>query len=145
VVSKENQTNDLARTGLMLKSGEAVTGVRVTLAEGAASLSGNIETPASQPVPPNLVVYLVPSDKDKSDDFMRYFSKRPEADGSFVFEQIPPGNYWAIVKADAGETSVRGADAGEFRAKLRREAESEKSEVELKPCQNLAGHNLLVK
>jgi len=145
VVSKDNPTNDLALTGVTLKSGEAVTGLRVTLAEGAASFSGKIETPESQPIPPNLTVYLVPADKDKYDDVMRYFSSRTDADGLFAFEQIPPGQYWAIVKADADDKLIRAADAAEFRAKLRREAESEKSELELKPCQNLAGHNLLLK
>jgi hypothetical protein len=146
--SKESQVNDLARTGLMLKSGESVSGLRVTLAEGGATLSGKVQTRESQPLPARLNVYIVPSDKDKSDDVMRYLSNRVDADGSFAFEQIPPGHYWAIVKvASDGDDnkSVRASDAAEFRAKLRREAESEKAEFELKPCQSLAGHMLLLK
>jgi hypothetical protein len=132
----------------MLKSGEAVSGLRVTLAEGGATLSGKVETRQSQPLPPRLNVYIVPADKDKSDDVMRYFSNRADADGSFAFEQIPPGHYWAIVKIatdDEENKSVRSPDAAEFRAKLRREAELEKAEFELTPCQNLTGHKLLVK
>jgi len=146
--SKEIQMNDLARTGLMLKSGEAVSGLRVTLVEGGATFSGKVQTRESQPLPPRLNVYIVPSDKDKSDDVMRYFSNRADADGSFAFEQIPPGHYWAIVKIatdDEEHKSVRSPDAAEFRAKLRREAELDKAEFELTPCQNLTGHKLLVK
>jgi hypothetical protein len=132
----------------MLKSGEAVNGVRVTLAEGGATLSGKVETQESQPLPARLNVYIVPSDKDKSDDVLRYFVNRVDADGSFAFEQIPPGHYWAIVKvaSDGDENrTIRALDAAEFRSKLRREAEAEKAEFELKPCQSLSEHKLTMK
>jgi hypothetical protein len=150
-ISKEttNQTSDLARSWLTLRR-EGASGVKVTLAEGAAAVAGQVEKPDNQPLPASLFVYLVPAEKDKADDVLRYSAVRVDADGSFALDQVTPGRYWLITKvaADnnlAGIKDLRSPAGDEARAKLRREAESAKSEVELKPCQNVIGYKLLLK
>lgn len=143
-----SQTLDLARSWLTLKPGDRVTGLRVTLAEGGASLAGKVESPNDQPLPAGLSVYLVPAEKESGDDPLRYFAARVESDGSFALDQVAAGRYWSMTRVTADNTltldkSLRLPDSTEARAKLRREAEAAKSEIELKPCQSVSAYNLL--
>jgi hypothetical protein len=141
-----NKPVDLARTLLTLKSGERAGGVKVTLAAGAASLEGKVEASDSQPLPAGLFVYIVPADKERVDDPLRYSVAPVNADGSFAIEQLAPGRYWLITRVAAdnlsGNKSLRSTDAVDARLKLRREAEAAKAEVALEPCQNVTGHKL---
>lgn len=145
--SINQRTSDLARSALTLKSGERATGVKVTLAGGAATLSGKVESPDDQPLPATLFVYLVPAEKEKGDDPLRFSVAPVDADGLFALEQVAPGRYWLIAKVDnlKSNKSLRSPDAADARVKLRREAESAMAEVALEPCQNVTGHKLVVK
>jgi hypothetical protein len=149
--SKEiaGQTIDLARSSLTLRLGEGATGVRVTLAEGGATLSGQVETTGNQSLPAQLFVYLVPAEKEKVDDPLQYSAAQVDGHGAFAIDQVAPGRYWLITKTAAdnlsSNKSLRSPDAHEARAKLWREAESMKSEVALKPCQNVSGYSLVFK
>jgi len=97
-------------------------------------------------LPSGLFVYVVPADKEKVDDPLRYSVAQVNADGSFAIEQLAPGRYWLITKVAAdnfsGNKSLRSPDAVDARLKLRREAEAAKAEVALEPCQNVTGHKL---
>jgi hypothetical protein len=60
---------------------------------------------------------------------------------------LPPGRYLAFAKtAGENESSIlsklRLPDEAEARAKLRGEAQAAKTEIELKPCQNIADYQL---
>lgn len=140
------QRSDAAANWTMLKAGEQLSNVNITLAEGAASVHGKVPAPdAAQP--PAVAAFLIPDDKDKLEDVLRYFVTDIEADGTFTFNNVPPGKYLALTASTvdpqiANPAKLRQPDAGAARTKLRRTAETKKAELELKPCQNLADYQL---
>ena len=140
------QRTDAAANWTILKSGEQLSNVIVTLAEGAATVHGKVPaTDAAQP--PAVVAYLIPDDKDKLEDVVRYFVTDIEADGTFTFNNVPPGKYLVLTQTTvepqiANLAKLRQPDAGAARTKLRGTAEAKKAEIELKPCQNLADYQL---
>ncbi|HEX7723571.1 MAG TPA: carboxypeptidase-like regulatory domain-containing protein [Pyrinomonadaceae bacterium] len=151
-VSKDATANemDATRSWLQLKAGDRVTGLRVTLAEGAASFSGQFEIAKDEQPPARLLLYLVPAEKESGDDVLRFFVARADADLSFLIDHVPPGRYWAITKTAAenesiGNATLRLPDAATTRAKIKREAEAAKIEIELKPCQNLSEYKMPLK
>jgi hypothetical protein len=141
--SRSAGTADLSRAGINLKSGEKVTGVTVTIADGGASLRGRIvsEKEGSR-LPSRLRLHLVPVETTAIDDFLRYLEVMIRGDGNFIFINIPPGKYWAVVRPVPDDEPIDRAalpaawDNAE-RLKLRKEAEAKKIEIELKPCQRL--------
>ncbi|MBC8029945.1 MAG: carboxypeptidase regulatory-like domain-containing protein [Pyrinomonadaceae bacterium] len=145
--SPSGRTLDMARNGLSLKSGERVSGLIVTLAEGAASLRGTIKLAPGEKVPPKLYVHLVPGEKENADDVLRVFAAPVNADGTFALNNLAPGSYWALARI-AGENEslldlrVRLAEEGELRLQIRRAAEVAKTVVEFKPCQNITDYQL---
>jgi hypothetical protein len=143
---KDPTTTDLARTSLMLKAGDRVSGVKATISEGAASISGLVELPDDRRSG-RILFYVVPADKDKADDVLRHFAVAVADDGSFTLDHVPPGRYWTMAKLISSEnetssSTLRSPAMADTRVKLRREAEAAKSEIELKPCQNVRNHNL---
>ena len=139
--------NDLARLGAMLKSGEKLTGVTVTIADGAASLRGKI-LPAKDGgnLPARLRIHLIPAEATAADDVLR-FGEVLTSDGSFAFTNFAPGKYWLLAKPVADNEATdrlpppAAWDAAE-RLKLRKAAEAAKTEIELKPCQRVKDHVL---
>ena len=134
---------DVAQNGLAVKSGEKITGVEVTIAKDAASLKGKV-VPANETskLPRRVRVHLIPAEATAANEALRYYEKITNNDGSFEFKNLAPGRYLLHLRAaeESDSTAIpdRPAawDAIE-RAKLRREAEASKSEVELKPCQRM--------
>ncbi|HET8782760.1 MAG TPA: carboxypeptidase-like regulatory domain-containing protein [Pyrinomonadaceae bacterium] len=143
---KDSPATDLTRSTLTLKSGDRVTGLKATIAEGAASISGQVELPEDRPSG-RIAFYVMPAEKDKGDDILRYFAVAVGGDGSFSMNHVPPGRYWTIAKLVTAEnepdvTALRLPSAAAARARLRREAEAAKSEIELKPCQSVRDHKV---
>lgn len=137
---------DVARTGLALKTGDRVSGITVTLSEGAASLRGTVKTAEGQSIPPNLYVHLLPAEKESTDDLLRYFADDVKADGTFALNNVAPGRYTILTRvAAAGEppltTKVRASEENELRNRLKLAAGSGAA-IELKPCQNVIDHQL---
>jgi len=146
-VPATSQPVDIARNGMTLQFGNRVNGVVVTLAEGAASLRGRLSVGENQKTPAGLSLYLVPAEKEKSEDVLRYFTTPVVDDGTFALNNLSPGRYWAIARIPAAEEAridwkLRLPDQAQNRTKLRREAEAAKLEIELKPCQNLTDYQL---
>jgi Carboxypeptidase regulatory-like domain len=138
---------DAARNWSTLKAGDRVTGLTITIAEGAASLRGSLDVPKPTKLPADLDLYLVPADKEKTEDVLRYFVADLRADETFSADNLPPGRYWLLAQrrseSERPTTSkLQSPDASETRVKLRRAAEALHSEIELKPCQNVADHRL---
>ncbi len=139
-------TSDLARAGALLKAGEKLSGVTVTIADGASSLRGKIEVKPGGKFPSRLRVHLVPAETTASEDVLRY-REFLTTDALFAFTNLAPGKYWLLAKAVAeSESSDRlpspvAWDTAE-RAKLRKEAEAAKNEIELKTCQRVKDHVL---
>jgi hypothetical protein len=141
---------DPAASWTVLKPGEKLSDVTITLAEGAASIRGKVPVAEGATVPAGTAVFLVPAEPDKAADVLRYFITNVSADGAFGFNSLPPGRYWSILQNPvqtelATLVKLRSSESAEARTKLRRAAESQKSDVELKPCQTLADYQLTPK
>jgi hypothetical protein len=130
-----------ASHGLLdLKAGQRLSGLSVRLAEGAAALVGRI-VPAEGAQPPSsfaqLRVHLVPQERERADDPLRFYETAPAADGTFSFKNLAPGRYLVVARAvadtDAAAPRPAAWDA-DARAKLRREAEAANTPAELQPC-----------
>jgi hypothetical protein len=136
-------TYDVARSGLTVKSGDRMTGLIVTIADGAGSLRGKFapEDEGSR-LPARMIVHLVPAETVAADDLLRYGEVAVGKDNAFEFKNMAPGKYRLLVRAapDDEPTDSLPApvawDAVE-RAKLRKEAEVMRVEVELMPCQRV--------
>jgi hypothetical protein len=134
---------DGARDGIALKAGEKLSGLTLTIASGAASLSGKVvAAKEGTPLPSRLRVHLVPVEADRANDPLRYAEMIVRQDRSFAFDNVAPGKYWLIARAapdneptDRPSTPI--AWDANLRAKLRKEAEELKIEIELKPCQRV--------
>ena len=138
---------DAARNWTAVKSGDRITGLTITLSEGAASVRGQVSQSEDTKLEAGLRLYLVPSERDKADDPLRYFTSEIGGDGTFSVTNLPPGKYWTLAQQPQADTptsteKLRLPDAAEGRAKIRRAAETKKSEVELKPCQNLTDYTV---
>ena len=137
---------DATHNWITVKLGDRVTGLLVTLSEGAASLHGQVKTSDGQKRTSRPSVFLVPAERENAKDVLRFFVA-PASDGTFVINNLPPGRYWALARS-AGESDsdlqskLRLPDQHEARAKLRHEAEAAKTEIELKPCQNVTNYSL---
>jgi hypothetical protein len=94
-------------------------------------------------LPAKIAVHLVPADAGSADDALRYGQAVAERDGVFEFKNMAPGKYRLTVRAAPDDEPAdilftpAAWDANE-RAKLRKEAEATKIEVELKPCQRVS-------
>lgn len=136
---------NIPRDGIALKSGERVSGLTVTIAEGAASLRGRLTVAEGQALPPNLRVYLVPVEKEGAENVLRFFETRAESDGSFVIGNLAPQHYWLIGRAaeesdPVAAKSIRQDSA--LRADVLKEAEKIKNEVQFQPCQRVVDYEL---
>jgi Carboxypeptidase regulatory-like domain len=134
----------VAQSGFAVKAGEKLSGLTVTIASGAASLSGKVvAAKEGARLPSRLRVHLTPAEPALANDPLRYAEAVVRSDGSFALNNIAPGKYWLVARAAPDDEPVDlppaliAWDAVE-RAKLRKEAEALRSEIELKPCQRLA-------
>ncbi|HEY8461228.1 MAG TPA: carboxypeptidase-like regulatory domain-containing protein [Blastocatellia bacterium] len=134
---------NVAGRGIALKSGEKISGVTVTIAEGAASVSGKaVPAKEGERLPPRVRVHLVPAETAAANDALRYAEAFARSDGSFLLTNVSPGKYWLVARAMPEDELSNGTPAPVARdaierAKLRKEAEAMKTEIELKPCQRV--------
>jgi hypothetical protein len=137
VMTAANKTlTDVGRGGLALKAGEKVTGLRVTIAEGAAGLKGKVAAAEGARLPARLRVHLIPAEREAADDMLRYAEVSASGD-AFAFAHVAPGRYWLLARPEEdtdGKPPRPAAWDAAARAKLRREAEAANVAVELKPC-----------
>lgn len=147
---QETQPSDAARNWTTLKAGDRLSGLTITLAEGAASLQGLIDVAEGQSLPSKMFVYLVPAEREKSNDVLRFFTSIVSADRTFEMTNLAPGRYRIVARSVAENESnmlskLRLPDEAEMRAKLLRDAEATKIETELKPCQNVRDYRVPLK
>lgn len=138
---------DATRTWTTVKAGDRLSGLTVTLAQGGASLHGQAALDEGEALPDKLVVYLVPVEREKSEDVLRYFAVAVTPDGKITLNNVAPGRYWVLAQSGSDDAQsplnrVRVPDATEKRVSLRRAAEAAKNEIELKPCQHITGFRL---
>lgn len=128
---------------LSVKQGARVEGFTITLAVGAASLRGRVVSGVEgAALPPNLRVYLVPAGRESADDPLHYAQAPVGAGGEFGFDHLAPGHYLAVALTSpapgAGARAHLAAADGNERARLRREAQTTKTAIELQPCRESA-------
>jgi hypothetical protein len=141
---------DAARSGVQLKQGERLTGLTITIAEGAASITGKL-LPAKegQQLPAQVRVHLAPAEPELIDDALRYREALAEGDGTFTLANLPPGRYLIFAK-EATETNLSEAgprpaawDAA-TRAAVKRDAEAFNQTIELQPCRRITDYSLRI-
>lgn len=138
---------DVSRTWTTLKPADQLSGLTVTLAQGGALVRGNFTLAEGQTVPEKLTVYLVPAETEKAEDALRYFAAPVNSQGAFWLHYVAPGRYWLVAQPGTDDTrydvnKVRLPDGGELRSSLRHTAEQAKTEIELKPCQDITLRDL---
>jgi Carboxypeptidase regulatory-like domain len=134
-----------ARTWTTIKPGDRLSGLTITLAQGAASLRGQVAIGEGETLPERLFVYLVPAEREKADDVLRFYAAAVSADGKIALNNLAPGRYWIFARPDGGSSplsKLRLPDETERRSALRRDAEAAKNEIEFKPCQNVVDFKL---
>lgn len=139
---------DLTRGSLPLTSGQHYSGATITITDGGATLRGKVvASTESGKLPPRMQVHLIPAELNAVNDVLRFAERIALREGSFSFANIPPGKYWLLVRAlpeanpEDRPPQPAAWDAAE-RARLRKDGEAAKNEIELKPCQRLAEQTL---
>jgi hypothetical protein len=136
-----------ARDSFELKPGQQLSGVVARLAEGAAGFGGRVSTAegASPQTPPPTRVHLVPQERERAEDTLRYYEAAVAPDGAFSFKNLAPGRYLLLARAEAESAEAPHRPAAfdaDTRARLRREAEAAAVTVELQPCQRTSDYAL---
>lgn len=141
---------DTTRVWTTIKSGDRLAGLTVTLAQGAASVHGQVVFDAAENRPEKWFAYLVPKEPEHANNSLRFYGGMVSPEGKIELVNLAPGRYWVLVQpatddASSGFPPFRIPDETEMRAKLRRDAEELKTEIELKPCQDLGDFKITVK
>lgn len=145
--ARAGKPSDVTRVWTNVKTGDRLSGLLVTLAQGAASLQGQVVVGEGETSPEKLFVYLVPSEREAADELLRFYGVEVSKEGKIVLNNLAPGRYW-ILAQQASDTAqspfakMRLPDETETRAQLRRDAEAAKTEIELKPCQSVLDFRL---
>lgn len=118
---------------------QSVSGITITISEGAARIRGKVTTGGGQVRPDRVIVYLMPAEKDAANNLLRYFETRPELDGGFDVRNVPPGDYSIVsIRADSDPApGVLIRQDSALRASAIREAEKLKQTVTLRPCERV--------
>lgn len=134
-------TNDLATTGIEVKPGSRLDQVRISLAEGAATVSGRIVSERGIELPPDLFVYLVPASELADANF---YQAPVVGNGEFLLANLAPGKYFVVNRRDAKRETVETAPQprildAQTRTELRKLGPATGPGLELKPYQQITG------
>jgi hypothetical protein len=132
---------------LTLKTSEKLAGVTIQIGQDGANLSGRVVAASEEALlPANLKIYLVPAERERAEDVLRYDEAMLGSDGSFALKNLAPGRYWLIARPAPDESTELAQRPLAWntieRAKLRREAEAVNTTIELKPCQRTSDYSL---
>ena len=128
-----------------IKPGDHLAGISIMVGQDAATVRGRVGSEGTV-IREGTHVHLVPVGGEQANNVLRYGETLVKRDGSFAFTNFSPGRYFILSRVEApneADTSPRPIvwDPA-ARAKLRREAEAAKTEVELKPCQSVVDYSL---
>jgi hypothetical protein len=123
---------------IALADGENLTGLTINAAGGGGSAFVRVEFTGfdrDDPIIPSL--YLVPSEKERADDTLRFAESTVSNDGSFVFRNLAPGKYFLVSRKVKDPRAVRPLfwDARE-RVSMLADGSAGGLAVEIKPCQS---------
>jgi hypothetical protein len=142
--SRNQPLNELAAKGLAVKAGEHISGLKILLAEGAASVSGFVKAASEGlALPPRLRVYLMPAEGEQAGEALRFFQAEVQFDGAFRFTNLPPGKYRLLARAGSEENLSEQLPRpiywdAEGRALLVKAAAAEGAMLELPPCKKIS-------
>jgi len=97
--------SDVTDAGIEFKANEDISGIEVELTNKIATVSGLVTTGGGDPVKDYTVIVFA-QDKDKWSGNSRYQGiGRPDQDGRFKTQSLPPGDYYiiAVDHVDAGQ------------------------------------------
>jgi len=130
-----------------INNGESMSGLAINLATGAGSVNGQIKSSNQNALDFSAQrLFLVPTEKERADDTLRYAQVSISSDGSFSFRNLAPGRYFLISRILSGpENPARPLvwDPKE-RANLLHDAEAFGAAVEIRPCQAINDYKLVV-
>ena len=133
-----NADSRIISDGITLNT-QSVSGINITISEGAALVRGTLVTSEGQPVKDRMVIYFVPAEKENASNLLRYFESRSEADGKFELRNVPPGEY-LLIPLSTDENRQPGIlirqDAS-LRADIVRDAQKLNQRLALKPCERI--------
>ena len=132
---------DVTRTWTTVKPGDKLSGLTFTVAQGAGSINGEISLAEGQTLPEKTVAFLVPAEPERADDVLRYIAVPVSSDRRFWLT-VAPGRYWMLAQPGTDDTrhelsKIRLPDGSETRSSLRHAAEKAKTEIQIKPCQDV--------
>jgi hypothetical protein len=99
---------NVAAHGLSIGQGEQISGLKVVIVDGAATISGRV-VPAKEGenLPGPLKIFLIPlMETEKAEDVLRYQAVLIGNNYSYRFANIPPGQYWLLARPENGITSA---------------------------------------
>src|SRR6185503_15956891 len=96
--STTKKTVDATRVWTTVNYGDRISELRITLAEGAASLSGNVALAEGEALPEKLFVYVVPAEKESGDEVLRFYGAAVNPDGKIAVNNLAPGRYWLLAR-----------------------------------------------
>ena len=148
--ARAGKPRDVTRVWTNIKTGDQLAGLIVTVAQGGASLQGQLALGEGETSPEKLFVYLVPSEREAADELLRFYGGEVSKEGKIALNNLAPGRYWILThqasdSAPPPLTRMKLPDGTETRAQLRRDAEAAKMEIELKPCQSVDDFRLPLK
>ena len=132
-------------SGLSLQNGANLENVRIVFSDGAAKINGKIIV-SEEEKPKNpaakFVVYLIPSEVENKDNILRYAEIISNADKTFTFENVAPGNYfltaenYSLDREKLQESPIPKFWDAKERLELWQKAKSQETIFTLKSCQN---------
>jgi len=128
---------DVASKGISITQGKLIFGLNVVMKNGAAGLSGRIvPTVAGTALPRGLRVFLVPAERRRAEERLRFSETEAGSDGSFKFNNFAPGSYRIFARTvQQKDSAEHAADTAAGRAGLLRDAGDKAPMVELHPCE----------
>jgi len=129
---------------IAVNGGENLTGLNIELSTGAGLVTGSV---AGAPEESGLLrrLYLVPAEKERADDTLRFSNTLLSPDGSFSFRNLAPGHYFLLAKVenDASDKFRPLEWDPKERAALLRSSVASGFAVEIKPCKLVADLQLV--
>lgn len=137
---------DASHSGIAVRPGQRINGIRVVLGEGAASIRGRVVSDKQgASLPDRLRVHLVPAEPGSAKDTLRFFDAEVQSDSSFKLTNLAPGRYLVVARQRSEEEARQRSSRplawnATARAGLHRLAEAANTPMELKPCQRAADY-----
>jgi protocatechuate 3,4-dioxygenase beta subunit len=132
------RSNNTSPESVALADGESLSGLTINAAGGGGSAYVRVDLTGfnrDDPIVPHL--FLVPSEKDRADDTLRFAESSVSDDGAFAFRNLAPGKYFLISRTLKDTRAVRPLywDARE-RLSMLADGVAGGLAVEIKPCQS---------